>query len=540
MSAIPWTRTLKAKLGIPSLIIFLLAVGVLGANIVTMRSMNGELAWVIEASKGRQTPWILLYHARRTIYGVESSRDEAELWNRVDEIEARLDRLEKGDRERGISGATDPTIQRGLREMRALLHDRVRPLLTTIVEASSPEQADPALRQMDSHVTRFGELVKAGVERAEDQAVATLARMEVLQYGFLVILVLGLGWFVYQSQSIGRRVAALSGTADAIARGDLTQSAPSAGTDEIGALGSSFNGMTEQLRAKIEVETGQRATLEKLLDAVRDSVQRLSSAAAEILAAASQQATGAQEQASAVAETSATVEEVTQTAEQSADRARSVGEAARRSEEVSAEGKEAIAETTGRMNDLEKQVTDIAEEIVALAERAQAIGEIVEAVNDIAEQTHILAVNAAIEASRAGEHGRGFAVVAGEVKALAAQSKKSTQQIRQILTEIQKATHTSVLSTEEGTKRVQAVMQAVRLADRTLASLASTVSVAATAATQIQASAGQQVNGMTQIQVAMRNIGDATHQGLSATRQTEEAARDLDRLASTLRELLEA
>ena len=91
-----------------------------------------------------------------------------------------------------------------------------------------------------------------------------------------------------------------------------------------------------------------------------------------------------------------------------------------------------------------------AENILALAEQAQAIGEIIATVNDIAEQTNLLALNAAIEASRAGEQGKGFAVVAGEVKALADQSKKATAQVRQILGEIQKATNTAVLSTEEG------------------------------------------------------------------------------------------
>src|SRR5207245_6843068 len=101
-----------------------------------------------------------------------------------------------------------------------------------------------------------------------------------------------------------------------------------------------------------------------------------------------------------------------------------------------------------------EQVESTGENILALAEQAQAISQIISSVNDIAEQTNLLALNAAIEASRAGEHGKGFSVVAAEVKSLADQSKKATAQVRQILGEIQKATNTAVLSTEQVTKGV--------------------------------------------------------------------------------------
>jgi methyl-accepting chemotaxis protein len=169
-----------------------------------------------------------------------------------------------------------------------------------------------------------------------------------------------------------------------------------------------------------------------------------------------------------------------------------------------------------------------------LAEQAQAIGEIIATVNDIAEQTNLLALNAAIEASRAGEHGKGFAVVASEVKALADQSKRATAQVRQILGEIQKATNTAVLSTEEVTKGVASAIWAGCQSGQTINTLADTLADAAQAAAQIAASAGQQATGMAQINHAMKNLDQVARQNLDATRQVERAAENLNALGTRL------
>ena len=108
------------------------------------------------------------------------------------------------------------------------------------------------------------------------------------------------------------------------------------------------------------------------------------------------------------------------------------------------------------MNRIREQMESIAESIVRLSEQGQTIGEIIATVNDLAEQSNLLAVNAAIEAARAGEQGKGFAVVAQEVKSLAEQSKQATAQVRAILGDIQKATNSAVMATEQGSKAVEA------------------------------------------------------------------------------------
>jgi methyl-accepting chemotaxis protein len=271
---------------------------------------------------------------------------------------------------------------------------------------------------------------------------------------------------------------------------------------------------------------------------VRGAVNQLTATGAELLAATTAQASGAQEQAAAVTQTVTTVDEVTQTSDQAAQRARDVGAATQRNLDAARAGRKAVAESIAALGTAQHQVETTAENILALAEQAQAIGDIIATVNDIAEQTNLLALNAAIEASRAGEHGRGFAVVAAEVKALADQSKKATAQVRQILGEIQKATNTAVLSTEEVTKGVAAAGKVADQAGGTIGSLADALEDAARAAAQIVASAGQQATGMAQIHQAMRNIDQVTRQNLAASRQTEQAARDLNGVGTRLTRLV--
>lgn len=271
---------------------------------------------------------------------------------------------------------------------------------------------------------------------------------------------------------------------------------------------------------------------------IEDAIAALSAATSEIVAGTTQQAAGVQEQASAVTETVATVEEITQTAEQSNERVKAVADSSRRAAESGSAGRRSVENTINVMGDVKTRTEAIAQNILSLAEQAQAIGEIIAVVNDLAEQTNILALNASIEATRAGEQGKGFSVVASEIKALAEQSKKATVQVRQILGEIQKSTNSAVMATEQGTKSVEDAMRIVNEADESIRILLDTILEASQASTAVSTTVGQQAVGMSQIQQAMRNISQATSQNLASTQQAEQAARNLEVIGLRLRVLL--
>jgi methyl-accepting chemotaxis protein len=198
-----------------------------------------------------------------------------------------------------------------------------------------------------------------------------------------------------------------------------------------------------------------------------------------------------------------------------------------------------MEESLDAMHRIQEHMDLIADGIVRLSEQSQAIGEIIATVNDLAEQSNLLAVNAAIEAAKAGEQGKGFVVVAHEVKSLAEQSKQATAQVRTILGDIQRATSSAVMATEQGSKAVDSGAKLTGEVGESIRLLAQSISEAANAATQISASAEQQLVGMAQVALAMQNINQASAQNVASTKQAESAALSLHGLGQKLKQSVE-
>jgi methyl-accepting chemotaxis protein len=353
------------------------------------------------------------------------------------------------------------------------------------------------------------------------------ARLSIILVSLVIVAAAGIVVLVAFTliRSITRPLGAAMGVATRVADGDLTVVVPAGGRDELGLLLQTFGRMVENLR---------RQTLE-----IQEGVNVLASSAGEILASSTQVASSAAETATAVNETTATVEEVKQTTQLAGQKARQVADAAQRSLQVSQSGQRSVADSVEGMNRIREQMGTIAESIVSLSEQTQAIGEIIATVNDLAEQSNLLAVNAAIEAAKAGEHGKGFAVVAQEVKSLAGQSKQATAQVRALLNDIQKATNAAVMATEQGSKVVEAGERQTGEAGEAIRVLAESIAESANASSQITATSQQQMIGMDQVALAMENIREASTLSVTSTRQAEVSAQNLHELGLKLKRLVE-
>ena len=372
------------------------------------------------------------------------------------------------------------------------------------------------------------ELVKQADDKAAAAVTASAQRARDTMLVFVsvgaIALLLGVAMTLFLTRIIAGPLREIAVIAERVASGDLTVNVPTdSRADEVGTLARAFRAMIENLR---------QTTRE-----INEGVGVLASSSSEILATTTQVAAGAAETATAVSETTATVEEVKQTAQLASQKAKYVSDSAHKVAQVSQTGRKAVEDAIAGMQRIQEQMESIAESIVRLSEQSQAIGEIIATVNDLAEQSNLLAVNAAIEATRAGEQGKGFAVVAQEVKSLAEQSKQATAQVRTILGDIQKATGAAVLATEQGSKAVEAGVRQTGDTGESIRLLAESINEAAQAATQIAASSQQQMVGMDQVALAMDNIKQASTQNVAGTRQAETAAQQLHELGQRLKQL---
>jgi methyl-accepting chemotaxis protein len=369
----------------------------------------------------------------------------------------------------------------------------------------------------------------------------------------VVAIVVTFGLSIGVQRLISRPIMELADTARIVAeRKDYSVRAKRDARDEIGVLTDAMNQMLA------EIESGQSAlqkaneslhaqatqvheanrSLEAQATQITDTVGVLGASSKQILALSGQVASSATEAAAAVAQTTTTVEEVRQTAHVSSQKTLQVSESAQRVAQISQAGKKSTEETIDGMDRIRKQMGSVTDSMVRLSEQTQAISQIIAVVDDLAQQSNLLAVNAAIEAAKAGEHGRGFAVVASEVRNLAEQSKAATSQVRGILNDIQKATAAAAMATDQGSRAVEAGLKQSQLAGDSIVTLAGNVAEAAQAATQIAASSHQQLVGLEQVAQAMESIKQASMRNLDDAKQLESAAQDLRELGQRLNDLV--
>ncbi len=279
-------------------------------------------------------------------------------------------------------------------------------------------------------------------------------------------------------------------------------------------------------------------SLRKILSEVTSSIEATASAASQISSSAEEIAAGSEEQSSQTSEIATAVEQMTKTILETSRNAQSASEAAKEAGIIAKDGGSSVFDTVEGMERIDQIVSHASEKIMKLGTSSVQIGEIIQVINEIADQTNLLALNAAIEAARAGEQGRGFAVVADEVRKLAERTTKATKEIAQMIKQIQADTEDVVNSVNQGTEEVAEGKILAGKAGNSLNTIIAGSEKVVDIISQVAAASEEQSSAAEQISTNIEGITAVTNQSAAGVQQIARATEDLNRLALNLQELI--
>ncbi|MFP3391389.1 methyl-accepting chemotaxis protein [Brevibacillus sp. SIMBA_040] len=410
-------------------------------------------------------------------------------------------------------------------------------------------------KEMDTVVAQLVEDVNAEKKADEADLVDQQVVSKVIQISLsLVSILLAIVFAAYLVRTIVLPLQRVNKQLQEIAdgNGDLTQELKVSSKDEIGMLAQSFNRMLDNLRQLILQIRGHAEQVAASAEQLTASSEQTSKATEQIAETIQEMAAGTERQAQNVEDSHQEVEEMAAGIGKIATRAQTVTDTANRTAKLAGDGNQTIQQAVVQMNGVEDTMKSLTHLMNGLGERSGQIVQIVELITQIAGQTNLLALNAAIEAARAGEQGRGFAVVADEVRKLAEQASSSAQEITQLVEVIQKETLEAVLSMEKGAQEVTVGMGGVVQAGEVFSHIRDAVSGVAkdvqdvseasrtlTDSTQKVAHSMQIISTVTQTAVSRTlDVSAATEEQLASMEEIHTSAASLAKLAEDLEKLI--
>ncbi|MBN6716032.1 methyl-accepting chemotaxis protein [Pseudomonas capsici] len=329
---------------------------------------------------------------------------------------------------------------------------------------------------------------------------------------------------VLLTRSIVRPLMEAVQVAEDVAAGDLSKNVVVQGNDEVSRLQQALSGMQLNLRQTIQ-QISESATL-------------LASAAEELDAVTNESSRGLQQQNNEIEQAATAVNEMTAAVEEVARNAVSTSEASRLSSHSALEGRNRVSETLSSIQQMTRDVAVTSNQVRSLAQQSQAIGKVLDVIQAIAQQTNLLALNAAIEAARAGEAGRGFAVVADEVRALAHRTQTSAQEIEVMVGGIQNDTEQAVISMQNSSSKAEATLDVAQSAGQALEEITQAINEISERNLVIASAAEEQAQVAREVDRNLVNIRDLSLQSTTGADQTTTASHELSRLAVDLNKMV--
>ncbi|HAS6347873.1 TPA: HAMP domain-containing protein [Vibrio vulnificus] len=498
--------------------------------------IENRLTSVMESAK-TDGDVVAAYHAGRALralllarlyvakFLVENQQAEVERFNQEfsavhSEIASLLSTLENPQR-RQLTNEAETLFKR---------YEKSANTVTSLIFARNEgiETLDTIGPQVAKNIGLLRASIATSMEQAAEQANENADQSITVLYGIAAIaIVIGLLFSFVITRSLVAKVQRTTNVLQDIAQGegDLTIRVPTTGNDELDVLAGHYNTFAGKLQHTIRQMSDAAA---QMLQAAETLALKARDTQSEVREQQSQ----AQVAASAMTEMSASAQEVSVSAQQAADLSQSTSDSA-------TQGSMVVREATQSMQKLNEQIASAGDTVEQLRADSEQIGTVLDVIRSIAEQTNLLALNAAIEAARAGEQGRGFAVVADEVRSLASRTQESTEEIQTIIGSLQQRAELANKAMHQSRQSAEQTAEQVHSAESALTSIAGYITQINDSIGQISTAANQQAIASDEVSVNVNNMSDISEKTLVQSSETTESAQAMKQLGEQVNRLLQ-
>lgn len=380
------------------------------------------------------------------------------------------------------------------------------------------EKIDHELETLLAELEKFTEEAALQAEHDEQSALRLLIIITVIS------ILVGSGAAFIIIRSLLKSIRSAVKVAETISSGDLSQEVESHSNDEMGQLLNALSTM--------------RNNLYNMVTQMNDSSSQLAAASEELAAVSEETSQNISNQQSEVEQGATAINQMTATIQEVARNAASTSDTAQSTNTATVDGQNIVKQTVASINKLSGEIENASSVIHELESHSENIGGVLDVIKNIAEQTNLLALNAAIEAARAGEQGRGFAVVADEVRTLASRTQESTQEIESMIEKLQSGSRLAVKAMDASSKQAELSVEQANTAGSALQTITESVSLISDMSTQIATAAEEQSTVADEINRNITSVSDLGTQTSAGAHQTTATSEELARLAVSLQELI--